>query len=243
MRLGAKGPACQHAHKLSLIYIWVSIRGLVVWMSSVPVCLFIYPANGYVTFTLGRPHFPIATYIVYYIWMYLRDPVRNLWTSRHTRLLCIFSLWPLSRLTYRRAFLNFFPSLGRIISRNCGLGLWEAVKIIKCFLRSKVTALSGPFHSEKGYAWCYSSVNYPSAEAAHFHNELAKGYGRVNPSLLGGKSGVRGKTATTHSPCPILFMTLSFTLFVRDFCLCFQLSWEFTEILFSFAGCVCGRIG
>jgi len=28
-------------------------------------------------------------------------------------------------------------------------------------------------------------------------------------------------------------MTLSFTLFVRDFCLCFQLSWEFTEILFS----------
>jgi len=91
-------------------------------MSSVPVCLFIYPANGYVTFTLGRPHFPIATYIVYYIWMYLRDPVRNLWTSPHTRLLCIFSLWPLSRLTYRRAFLNFSPSLGRIISRNsCAL--------------------------------------------------------------------------------------------------------------------------
>lgn len=81
--------------------------------------------------------------------MCLRDPVCNLWASQPSRLLCIFSLWALSRLSYRWVFLNFSPSLGRIISCNCGLGVREAVKIIKCFLRCKVPALSGPFHSEK----------------------------------------------------------------------------------------------
>lgn len=162
--------------------------------------------------------------------MCLRDPVCNLWASHPSRLLCIFSLWALSRLTYRRAFLNFSPSLGRIISCNCGLGVREAVKIIKCFLRCKVPALSGPFHSEKD-ARDAIRVSTTQLSRPTFTMNWPRDAAGLTEHWLG-KTGRQSDFIYDfifHFVCArFLFMLPAFLGIHRD--------------SFLFCGCVCGRI-